>query len=591
MNKFILLLLTITAFCSCKYRNSSTSLQKANITELCNSYYEERLGLFPFEAAQAGDMRFNDRFPIDISDIYRIKLRSFFEKYKKQLDEISPAQVDAKDITSYELLNWECRTALEELDFPLNLMPLNQFDAMHLKLAQLGSGAGIQPFKTVEDYDNWLKRASGFSNWADTAIFNMKKGIKTGVVLPKSLAIKILPQLREVIKPTKKSIFWNPISDLPKDIDKREQNRLTEAFKILIEKNLNPAYSRLADFFEKEYIPKCRESSGIGSIPQGPQIYQHFVKMWTTTLSSPDEIFMLGQSEVKRIKAEMEQVKTAVGFQGDIKAFFEYVNHLPLLHPYTQDQQVIEGFRKIQAKMQPQLLNLFDVVPKTAFEIRQTEKFREASASAEYNQGAPDGSRPGIFYCPVLDPKDYNIFQDEALFLHEAIPGHHYQCSLQSENTDLPKFRRFLWYGAYGEGWALYAESLGKELGLYSNPYQYFGKLGMEMHRAIRLVVDVGMHHKGWTREQAINYSLENEAETEQNTIAEVERYMAIPGQALSYKVGQLKILEMRRKAESELEKKFDIRKFHNETLKFGCLTLALYEKTINEWISAEKEK
>ena len=590
MNRIVFLFFAAVFALGCKQQNPAKTSQKANIAEICERYYEERLELFPFEAAQAGDMRFNDRFPIDISDSYRTKLKAFFENYKNLLQNIAPEQVDEKDKISYELLKWECDNALEELALPLNLMPINQFDAMHLKLPQLGSGASIQPFKTTKDYDNWLNRAAGFSAWADTAILNMRRGSEKGIVLPKALAVKVLPQLKDVIKPAEKSIFWNPINEFPKEIDEAERKRLTVAYKNLIEKEINPAYNRLATFFQKEYIPRCRETSGISDIPQGKEIYQHFVKMWTTTNSSPDEIFELGQREVARIKAEMEKVKEEVGFKGDIKAFFAHVNKLPELHPYTQDSQAIAGFRKIHEKMQPQLLQLFDMVPKTAFEIRQTEAFREASASAEYNQGAPDGSRPGIFYCPVLNPKDYNIFQDEALFLHEAIPGHHYQVSLQSENTDLPKFRRFLWYGAYGEGWALYTESLGKELGLYSSPYQYFGRLGMEMHRAIRLVVDVGMHHKGWTREQAIRYSLDNEAETEQNTIAEIERYMAIPGQALSYKMGQLKILEMRNKASEALGSSFDIRKFHNETLKSGCLTLALYERNINEWIAAQKQ-
>jgi uncharacterized protein (DUF885 family) len=281
----------------------------------------------------------------------------------------------------------------------------------------------------------------------------------------------------------------------------------------------------------------------------------------------------------------MEKVKEQVGFKGDLKAFFDHVNTLPALRPFKEDQAVIDNFSKIHDKMKPQLAKLFDLVPRSAFQIKQTEAFREASASAEYMQGSPDGTRPGTFYCPVLKPEEYNTFQDEALFLHEAIPGHHYQCSLQQENEKLPKFRRFLWYGAYGEGWALYTESLGKELGLYDDPYQYFGRLGMEMHRAIRLVVDVGIHAKGWSREKAVQYSLDNEAETEANTIAEIERYMANQGQALSYKVGQLKIRQLRTEAEQKKGEKFDIKSFHNETLKYGCLPLKVYENAIKEWM------
>jgi uncharacterized protein (DUF885 family) len=258
--------------------------------------------------------------------------------------------------------------------------------------------------------------------------------------------------------------------------------------------------------------------------------------------------------------------------------------------PFSDPQQVIDHFNGIHRKMQPSLKRLFNLVPKTGFEVRRTEAFREASASAEYIQGSIDGSRPGIFYVPIPDVAKYNIVSSEDLFLHEAIPGHHYQISLQQENAALPQFRRILWYNAYGEGWALYSESLGKELGLYDDPYQYFGMLSAEMHRAIRLVVDTGIHSKGWTREQAIQYSLDHEAASESGIVAEIERYMAWPGQALSYKVGQLKIHELRAKAEKELGPKFDIREFHDQVLEYGCLPLKLLEEKINRWIGAKQK-
>jgi len=285
----------------------------------------------------------------------------------------------------------------------------------------------------------------------------------------------------------------------------------------------------------------------------------------------------------------MEKVKEQVGFKGDLKAFFDHVRNKKELMPYREPQQVIDHFNDIHEKMKPHLKDLFDLTPKTAFEVRRTEAFREASASAEYNQGSLDGTRPGIFYVPIPNVRKYNIFSDEDLFLHEAIPGHHYQTSLQQENTALPDFRKTLWYSAYGEGWALYTESLGKELGLYDDPYQYFGMLSAEMHRAIRLVVDTGLHSKGWTRERAIQYSLENEAESEESIIAEIERYMAIPGQALSYKIGQLKIRELRAKAEKEMGEKFSIREFHNKVLESGCLPLKLLEDKIDIWIAVNK--
>ena len=304
---------------------------------------------------------------------------------------------------------------------------------------------------------------------------------------------------------------------------------------------------------------------------------------------TPGEIFELGKSEVTRLLAEMEKVKLEVGFEGDIQSFFEHVRTSSSLMPYQDPSEVIDHFNEIHERMKPQLSQWFDLVPKTAFEVRRTEAFREASASAEYQPGSQDGSRAGIFYVPIPDVKSYNNYADESLFLHEAIPGHHYQISLQQENTNLPEFRRFLWYSAYGEGWALYSESLGKELGLYKDPYQYFGMLGAEMHRAIRLVVDAGIHAKKWTREEAIQYSLDNEAESEASVIAEIERYMAMPGQALSYKVGQLKIRQLRKKASEQLQDRFDVKAFHNNVLAPGCVPLKLLEDKIDAWIDEQR--
>jgi uncharacterized protein (DUF885 family) len=303
-----------------------------------------------------------------------------------------------------------------------------------------------------------------------------------------------------------------------------------------------------------------------------------------------DEIHQLGLTEVARISSEMEKIKQQVGYEGDLKSFFSHVRNKKELMPFKEPQEVIDNFNAIYEAMKPQLLQLFDTKPKTAFEVRRTEAFRENSASAEYNPGSLDGTRPGIFYTPIPDATKYNVYSDESLFLHEAIPGHHYQISLTQESTVLPEFRKMLWYSGYGEGWALYSESLGKELGLYTDPYQYFGMLGAEMHRAIRLVVDTGIHSKGWTREQAIQYSLENEAESEAGIISEIERYMANPGQALSYKIGQLKIQELRQRAETTLGTDFDIREFHNQILETGCVPLALLEDKINKWIEGVKK-
>jgi len=302
-----------------------------------------------------------------------------------------------------------------------------------------------------------------------------------------------------------------------------------------------------------------------------------------------DEIHEIGKSEVVRIKAEMEKAKKEIGFDGDLISFFDFVRASKSQMPFKNPEEVIANFNSIQDRVEAQLNEVFGLKPKAGFEVRRTEAFREASASAEYVPGSKDASRSGIFYVPILDVTKYNKYADEALFLHEAIPGHHYQLSLQQENKDLPEFLHPESMGVFVEGWALYAESLGKELGLYEDPYQYFGMLSMEMHRAIRLVVDTGIHAKGWTREQAIQYSLDNEAESEASIITEVERYMATPGQALSYKIGQLKIRELRTKAENELGKNFDVKEFHNQVLNSGSLPLVLLEEKIEGWVASEK--
>jgi len=451
----------------------------------------------------------------------------------------------------------------------------------------MGSGQSIQPFKTVRDYDNFLKRIDAFAVWVDTAIVNMSKGLEQGYTYPRVLMERVLPQASDMmVTDVTKSIFYQPIANIPESIEAKEKARLNDAYSEAIMEKIVPAYTKLHDFIRDVYIPRTRTSSGISAIPGGGRYYQDMISRWTTTELTPDSIFRLGESEVARIRSEMDRVKNEMNFRGDLKAFFDYVNNDSRFRPYKTDKEVIDGFRAIEGKIRPTLQTLFNMKPKTPFEIRQTEEFREMSAAAEYVQGSADGSRPGIFYVPVINPAEFSVAGMETLFLHEAIPGHHYQISLQAENEELPRFRRFLWYGAYGEGWALYAESLGRQLGLYTDPVQYFGHLGDEMHRAIRLVVDVGLHAKGWTREQAIQYMLDNEPITEQGAVAEIERYMAIPGQALSYKIGQIKILELRRRAEHQLGSKFNVALFHDEVLKYGNLPLHLLEARIGAWIA-----
>lgn len=589
MRNILLALVLIGTVAACNNPEQKTVRSMSDeLKELANNYYQERLKYYPLEATAINDNRYNDLLPNDISESYRDTLRNFYTRYQKQLETINEPELTGQDLISYKVLVREMKIQLEELSFHFNLMLVNQFTGLQLAFPVLGSGSGNQPFKTVKDYDNFLKRITAFVVYEDTAIVNMRRGMKEGIMPARILMQRTLPQYKGLIAAkAEESIFYNPVKDMPDSFSDADKQRLKDAYAKAITEELNPCFQRMYDFIEKEYIPACPEAVGISNVPQGKEYYAHLARLWTTTNLTPNEIFEIGQKEVARLQKEMEKVKEETGYKGTMKEFFHYLHTDPKFYPFKKDSDVLNAYLDIEKRMQPQLKKLFDKTPKSPFEVRQTEAFRAASASAEYMQGSPDGTRPGVFYVPILNPAKYSEVGMEDLFLHEAIPGHHYQISLQQENTSLPDFRRFGWYGANGEGWALYCESLGKELGLYTDPYQYFGCLSEEMHRAIRLVVDVGMHLKGWTREQAIQFSLDNEMESEADITAEIERYMAYPAQALSYKIGQMKILELRHKAEQELKDKFSIKEFHNHILENGCLPLDIFEEDMNQWIKS----
>ena len=554
------------------------------LANVFDQYWEERMRLFPIDATQNGDNRYNDRLTLDISEPFRDTLRIFYTNYLNSIQQFDRTKLTENDQISYDIFKREMEVQLEGLQLNEHLIPFQQFWGLPLTMGQLGSGESSQPFKTAQDYRNWLGRAKTFAVWADTAIANFRKGIAAGYVLPQSLVAKMIPQLQDMANPdTAKSVFFGPLRKMPAEVT--GDSALKNEFATTITTHLLPAYKRLGDFLQNEYLPKARTTTGISSTSNGVARYNYLVRYWTTTNKTPDEIYNTGLAEVKRIRGEMERIKTQVGFQGDLNAFFVHLRNDPKLMPFKTPEEVLNAFRGIQQKIEPNLNKMFGRTPKTPFEIRQTEAFRAASAAAEYQQGTPDGKRPGVFYVPILDATTFNITSGmESLFLHEAIPGHHYQISLQQENESLPKFRRFSGYGAYGEGWALYTESLGRELGLYTDPYQYMGALGDEIHRAIRLVVDVGMHMKGMTREEAIKYMMDNEAISEQGAVAEIERYMAIPGQALSYKIGALKIRELRDKYTQQLGDKFNLANFHDEFLKDGMMPLDIIERKMDAW-------
>lgn len=573
------------------------------IDEIFQSYHNFKQHINPIEATKAGETSYNDKIANYISSNYQNYLKKQYNLYLDTLNTFDSTLVTPSQWLSIQTMRWDCDIKRAGLLQPLvtmaspiynlpsfELMPLIQVQSLHLYVAQLAAGNSVHPFETIKDYDQWIERMSDYFTFLDTCIIKMKLGMSQGIVLPKSLVQKILPQLDPFItEPIKTHLFYTPINNMPHHFNYQESNRLIATYHAMIDEQLKPKYRELKDFLKNEYLPKSRSTSGLGSLPGGLKTYQYLIRLHTTTDLNIDEIHEKGLAEVNRILSEMEKAKNSMGFNGDIKEFFEFIRNSPEQMPFTEPDQVIDHFDEIKLQVNNSLKTLFNLRPKATFEVRRTEAFREVSASAEYVPGSKDASRSGIFYVPIPDVSRYNKYADEALFLHEAIPGHHYQLSLQQENKQLPEFLHPESLGVFVEGWALYAESLGLELGLYQDPIQYFGMLSMEMHRAIRLVVDTGIHGKSWSREQAIQYSLEHEAESKAAIISEIERYMATPGQALSYKIGQLKIQELRSRAKKELGDKFDIKAFHDQILNTGSLPLIVLEKKINNWINAHK--
>lgn len=553
---------------------------------IVENYYLDRIRMDPVNATFFGEYKYNNKFPNFLSAEHQNELAGICEKYLNDLWEFEASSLSKEELISRDIIIWECNNLLKSMEFGNEYFPLDQTWSADFNITLFAGGNSAQPFKTVQDYKNWLARLDEFLIWLDTAQNKMLEGIEKGYVLPKSLIEKTIPNFKKFgTTEVKEHLFYNPVEKFPESFSDQDKKELTEMYANFIAIKLIPAYKEIYRFLSNEYLKAGRETHGYSDLPNGEDWYNHRILINTTTSMTAAEIHEIGLREVERISREMNKVKEEVGFTGSLRSFFDFVRENKELMPFTDPQEVIENYNAIHKKMIPQLDKLFGFAPKTEFEVRRIEAFREKTTGPHYIPGSYENNVPGIFYVSIPNVSKYNIYDNEDLFLHEAIPGHHYQISLTKENTNLPKFRQVYWNVAYGEGWAMYCESLGNELGLYTDPFQYFGMLNGEMHRAVRLVVDTGIHTKGWTREQAIQYSLDNEAESEQSIISEIERYMANPGQALGYKIGQIKIMELRAKAEKELGAKFDIRKFHRMLLESGCLPLTILEKKVNYWI------
>ena len=565
----------------------------AALDSISDQYYEGFLKLHPLDATLQGDKRYNDQLPIDISSEQISKEVAFYDTIQKKLKKLDYEGLPDDKKVVYDVLDYTLKDKTERFAYHPEYIPFTQFGGLPLDFPVLGSGEGAQPFDTQEDYDNWLRRMEKFPEWMDVAIKNFEMGMNKNFTLPKALVVKMVDQMKadEITSPEiSKNIFFGPIKKFPANFSTEQRKKFTTLYKDAVTQKIIPAYEKMGAFLETQYLPKAQDEDGYFAMTGGKEAYNFYVKSWTTTNLTPEEINKLGIEQVAMLRSEMEKVKAELGFKGSLEEFLNFLKTDPKAMPYKTSGEIISAFDDILKKIDPKLKTLFNNVPKTGFEIRQTEKFREASASAEYIQGTPDGKRPGIFYIPLPDPAKFNVTSGmESLFLHEAIPGHHYQVSLQQENTSIPKFMRFGWFGAYGEGWAHYCETLGPELGLYTDPYQKMGYLSDQMLRAVRLVIDTGIHTGTMTREEAITYFLSNVAYDEAGATAEVERYMAMPGQACSYKIGSLNIRDLRNKYSEELGTHFNIASFHDEILNQGCLPLSVLDRKMNIW--AEKQK
>jgi len=560
------------------------------LDELVAAYFEDQLKLRPLLATSIGDTRYNDRYPVSISPGFRAEAERLERDYLARARQIDPSRLAGQHLLTYQVFTSDREREIEGFRYPQHLMPINQFYSAPNGFAQLGSGSGMQPFETVQDYDNFLKRVDGFVAWTDQAIVNMREGVQAGYTLPRVLAERVLPQLQaHMVEKAEDSIFWGPVRKLPDGFSAPDRERLTGAYRAAIEGRLVPAYRRLHDFMRDEYLPRTRTTVGLDALPGGAAWYAYRVREMTTTDLTPAQIHEIGLAEVKRIHEEMRGVMRQVGFEGTLQQFFVLLNNDPQFFWPTREA-LVQGYVDIKNRVDPQLRELFETLPKADYEVRAVEPFREKSAAGgSYQAASEDGSRPGIFYANAYDLKARPKWAMEALSLHEGNPGHHFQISVAREQQDLPRFRRFGGYTAYSEGWALYAESLGPDLGMYRDPYQYFGRLEGELFRAIRLVVDTGLHSKGWTREQVLEYIDANSATSDARAVAETERYIAIPGQALAYKIGQLQISELRARAERALGPRFDLRRFHTVILADGALPLDVLEAKVDRWIAAEK--
>jgi len=572
------------------FANAQTPGASEQLLTLLDAYVEESLRENPLSATYIGDNRYNDRFADPISPASVQTRLDSQRSWLRKIEDIDPAGLSASERLYLESFRHDRHITVEGFRFPAHYLALDQTNGWQIEFPAYASGSSIQPFKTVQDYDNFVGRAVAFARWLDSAIAAMREGAAKGYTLPRHIVEKMLPQLDDIIvDEPENNLFYSAVKAMPDTFSSAERRRIEERYRELIKTTLNPAYQRLRTFLQREYLPLARTTVGYGDLPNGQAWYAWEIARNTTLPLSAAEIHETGLREVARIRAEMEAVMARVGFGGDLPAFFAHLKTDERFF-FPDEAALLAAYQRTAETIRERLPRLFDIAPRADFEIRPVEPFRAASAAgASYQDASQDGSRPGIFYINTYNLHAQPRFGAQTLTLHEALPGHFFQGALQLENASLPRYRRYNGYTVYDEGWALYAESLGPELGLFRDPYDWYGRLNDEQLRAMRLVVDTGLHALGWSRQRAVDYMLENSSLAESDVESEVDRYIVWPGQALAYKTGDLHLQALRRHAEKALGEHFDIRAFHRQLLLDGPLPMPVLERKVEAWIDSHR--
>lgn len=559
------------------------AIESPELLALVEASWEARLEASPLFATRVGDTRYNDRLP-DVSLPARERYRDRQQRELSELLEINREQLSRSDQIHYDIFRRGLEMDLAEYEFGAHLIPLTNRSGFHVEFPDLPDTV---PLESRRDFENYLARLEAFGTYVDQHLDVMRVGLERGMVLPGVSLDGFERTVRpHIVENPVESLLYAPFRSSLEFLEEEDRERLTHRAREAIQEVVVPGYRRLLEFMQTEYIPGARGSIGASALPRGREFYRHRVQLFTTLDLTPEQVHQVGLDEVARIGAEMRAIPAKVEFEGDYSAFVEHLRTSPEFYPKTADE-LLREVAYVLKRMDGELPRLFRTLPRTPYGIRVIPEFiAPYTTTAYYMQPSGDGRRAGFYYVNTYNLRSRPLFEVEALSLHEAVPGHHLQLALQQELEGLPMFRRFTELTAFVEGWGLYAERLGLEVGFYQDPISDFGRLSYEMWRACRLVVDTGMHYLGWTRQQAIDYMLEHTALSRHNVEAEVDRYIAWPGQALGYKIGELKIRELRRWAEEKLEDRFDLREFHEVVLGSGSVPLTVLEENVQRWVT-----